>query len=214
MTERKTDTAYRVYYFTVFFTGMGIMAIEMSAVRLMAPVFGTSMFVWTNVIATIIAALTIGYSFGGTLADRYPDKAPFYAAIAFAGLLTLNLPFVAPIVMKALVLRMEDASQLLFYSGIASFLLFFPPTLLLGMASPYAIRLCLQNLSEIGNVSGNIFCFSTTGSIVGTFAPPLWTLPILGTKKSFFLVAIILILVALVGSYFAPSGKARVVGKQ
>ena len=38
----------------------------------MAPFFGDSTIVWANTIAIVLVALSIGYWFGGRLADRHP----------------------------------------------------------------------------------------------------------------------------------------------
>ena len=56
----------------VFFTGAAVMATEMSASRFIAPWFGTSMIVWSVLIAVVLAAMSLGYWVWGRLADRRP----------------------------------------------------------------------------------------------------------------------------------------------
>ena len=48
------------------------MVYELLAPRLLAPVFGTSTYVWTTVIGIVMTSLSLGYYFGGRLVDKYP----------------------------------------------------------------------------------------------------------------------------------------------
>src|SRR3712207_2399676 len=57
----------------VFVTGAATLGSEIAAARLLAPFFGASTIVWANTIAVVLLALSIGYWFGGRLADRHPD---------------------------------------------------------------------------------------------------------------------------------------------
>ncbi|HRQ32320.1 MAG TPA: fused MFS/spermidine synthase, partial [Anaerolineales bacterium] len=84
-------------------------------------------------------------------------------------------------------------------SFIAALVLFIVPITLLGTISPYAIRLTVDDTSRAGQISGQIYSISTLGSFIGTFLPTLVTIPAIGTKNTFLLFSMILLLVALIG---------------
>lgn len=84
---------HALYYLSAFVTGMCVMIIELSVSRLMAPYFGNSLYVWTNIIGLIMVALAIGYFFGGRLADKEPRREVYFALIFITGLWSLAIPF-------------------------------------------------------------------------------------------------------------------------
>jgi spermidine synthase len=59
--------------------------------------------------------------------------------------------------------------------------LLFPVTML-GMYSPFAIRLLLQSAQRSGTVSGTVYGVSTAGSIVGTLGTTFFLIPVIGTR--------------------------------
>ncbi len=80
-----------------FVTGFCSIATEISASRLVAPYFGSSTFIWANLIGVTLLFLAIGYWVGGRLADRYPDARILYGLIGLAGIaLTLVIPLSRP----------------------------------------------------------------------------------------------------------------------
>jgi spermidine synthase len=84
-------------------------------------------------------------------------------------------------------------------SFIAVLILFIVPITLLGTISPYAIRLTVDDTARAGQTSGQIYAISTLGSFIGTFIPTLVTIPTIGTKNTFLLFSMILLIVALIG---------------
>jgi spermidine synthase len=70
---------------------------------------------------------------------------------------------------------------------------------MLGMVSPFAIRVCSSKLEKVGNTAGSIYSLSTVGSIIGTFIPALMTIPFIGTRKTIILFAFILVLGSAIG---------------
>src|SRR6266536_3812400 len=79
----------------VFVAGACSLAVELSASRLLAPYFGTSLFIWANLIGLILLYLTAGYWLGGRLADRHPTREALYHVTALAAVFTGIIPVLA-----------------------------------------------------------------------------------------------------------------------
>jgi spermidine synthase len=190
----------RYLLFTVFVSGMTTLAAELAAGRLLGNVFGTSNIVWSTVIGLILIYLSFGYSIGGKWADANPTPTAMYRILAW-GAFTLGLiPFIANPVLRAASQAFEFLQVgVLGASFLAVLVLFSIPITLLGMISPFAIRLSMDDPSRAGQISGRIYSVSTWGSFIGTFLPTLVTIPAIGTSYTFLLFSLILLIVALVG---------------
>jgi predicted membrane-bound spermidine synthase len=163
----------------VLVSGAVVMALELSASRLLAPVFGNTIYVWGSLIGVVLSALALGYWAGGRLADRHADIR-LLAAICFTGgLLVFSIPYLSPPVLELVAgLRLnEQASPL-----VATLLTVAPPTIPLGMVSPYAVKLMSLVRSRVGSSAGDIYSLSTVGSIAGTFLTVFLLLPYLDVR--------------------------------
>lgn len=192
----------RAYLWAVaFVSGMCVMAIEMTASRLVAPYFGTSLFVWANVIGMILAALSVGYWVGGKLAEKSPKAETLLFLLLAASVLALLIPFaVAPFSFLVITKLVSASGALLiaFGSLIVLLLLFAGPILLMGMTSPFLIKL-LSDHRGAGETAGGVFALSTVGSLVGTFAPAFYFVPTIGSRATVLLFAGILLVTVMAG---------------
>ena len=180
--------------------GLASLGVEMTASRLLAPFFGTSLLVWANLIGLILVYLALGYWLGGKLADRRPDPGLLYSLTAAAGFLVGLVPFVARPILLASVQSFFDASVSLFLGSLlASLALFALPVTLLGMLSPFAARLSVRDVRSAGHSVGSLYALSTLGSILGVFLPVLVFIPLVGTRRTFLLLAVAVLGVSLVG---------------
>ena len=75
-----------------------------------------------------------------------------------AGIWLLLLPW-----LRSPVLQATEPIGLRFAVLAAAFLLFAPPLTLLGMVSPYAIRLRASCLGNVGRTAGDLYALSTIG---------------------------------------------------
>ncbi|MBL9079003.1 MAG: fused MFS/spermidine synthase [Planctomycetes bacterium] len=196
--------------------GFGCMAAELTAVRLLAPHFGDSAYVWTNVIGIILAALAAGAWLGGRFAAR-ADAAAGPARLLFAAGLWLGL---APYATRALAewllpagLPLDAAMPALVRgSFVATAVVFGPPMLLLGAVSPLLVTLVVRASVAVGRAAGAIGAAGTLGSLVGTFTATHWLVPTFGCRAAAGIAAALLCAAAactLRGR--APAGRAAVV---
>jgi spermidine synthase len=199
----------RYLYFTVFASGMTTLAAELSASRLLGNVFGTSNLVWAAIIGLILIYLTLGYTLGGRWADRSPNLKTMYSILAWGAFTIGVVPYIANPVLRAAADAFDGLQVGVLAGSFAAVLILFSvPVTLLGMISPFAIRLSIQDASQAGNVSGNIYAISTLGSFVGTYIPVLVLIPTIGTNKTFMVFSLFLLLVALVGIWKSSGRKA------
>lgn len=166
--------------FTVFVTGACVLIIEIVATRILAPYFGNTLYSVSSVISVVLAALSVGYWFGGKLADRYPSKKLFFGIITLSGLLVLFMQFMQTALLGQFGYTLPLASGPL----IMSMLLFFMPSFVLGTLSPFAVALQQRIFKKqgVGTTAGQIFFFSTVGSIVGSLLAGFVLLPQFGVS--------------------------------
>lgn len=187
---------------TVFVCGATVMAVEMSASRLLAPYFGDSQLVWANLIGLIMIYLAAGYYLGGRLADRSPQKSLMYRLALWAGFLIGLIPFVSRPVLRYSLAGLDTFSAGIIVGSLLGILLLFTaPVILLGCISPFAIRLQSRSVISTGHTAGTIYALSTVGSILGTFLPTLVLIPWLGTSTTFLLCSLLLIAISLAGLF-------------
>src|SRR3954451_11320193 len=184
----------------VFVVGMGSLGAEIAAVRLLAPYFGASTVIWANTIGVVLVALSIGYWLGGRWADRNPSKrALCRVALLASGLLAL-VPFVARPLLDVGVDALDSVSAGAFVGSLLAVLvLIATPVLLLGMVTPWALRLAMSSVEQAGVIAGRLYAISTAGSLFGTLLSALVLIPAIGTRRTFLCFALLLALVAVAG---------------
>ena len=139
------------------------------------------------------------------LADRYPQRRALDLTVTLGAVGIALVPL-----LSTPVLRMAANGLARFDSGLlagallAVLLLFAIPATLLGTATPWAIRLSVQEIGQTGHVAGRMSAIATAGSLVGTFVPVLWLIPTVGTRWTFFILALLVLGVQSVGNLRRP----------
>jgi spermidine synthase len=184
----------------VFVSGMSSLGVEFGAARLLAPYFGTSLYVWGVLIGLVLIYLSIGYVVGGRLADRRPSADLLFQLTAWAGLWIGLIPLVAyPILLQSQQGFASLSVGLVLGTLLAVVLLFAVPVILLGCVSPFAIRLLLKDVDTGGNTAGAVYALSTAGSILGTFLPVFWMIPTFGTRPTLVIFSVALLALSVAG---------------
>ncbi|HPI67044.1 MAG TPA: fused MFS/spermidine synthase [bacterium] len=178
----------------VFVCGAVVMIFELVGSRVLGPYFGTSIFVWTGLIGIILGSLSIGYYWGGKIADKKTEIKILSLIILLSAVTIGLINFFKDFLLTFLQLSIENIK---ISTVIASIILFSPPSVLLGMVSPYAAKIKLNNLNTSGSVIGNLYALSTAGSIVGTFFSGFYLIPHFGTSKLLIILALVLIVTSV-----------------
>ena len=190
----------------VFLSGAAHLGVEIAASRVLAPTFGSSLYVWGALIGVVLTGLAIGYWAGGVLADRWPSPYLFVGAIALGAVLVLLIPVVDEWVLEQVV-TWDPGPRL--DPLVAAILLFGPMSVVLASVSPIAVRLAARSIDRLGRTAGRLFSISTAGSIVGTFLTAFWLVPEYGTDQVLAVMSVVLLsaaaVVALVQRIWMPA---------
>lgn len=180
---------------TVFLSGAIVMVYEIVGSRIVAPHFGTSIYVWTSLIGVILASLSLGYWLGGRLADKNPSYKQFsWIIFGAAVFILLSILFKS----KVLVFLSLNFSGMMLRPLLAAILVFAPASIFLGMVSPYAVRLKIKSIEKTGKTVGNLYAISTVGSITGTFLAGFLLIPLFGSTNILYILSAILVILAFI----------------
>ncbi|MCS6827662.1 MAG: fused MFS/spermidine synthase [Caldilinea sp.] len=207
----------RSLYLLVFTAGLVTLGMELSAARLLEPAFGNSQIVWAAIIGLILLSLSVGAWLGGRLADRHPRREALELTLTIAALGVALIPLTsAPVLRLASHGMASFAADLLLGALLAVGLLFAGPAILLGAATPWAVRIAMSEqektfaaderglsttlhrrspLAHLGRTAGRLSAVATAGSLIGAFLPVLWLIPTFGTRWTFYLLAATLLAV-------------------
>ncbi|MCL2846898.1 MAG: fused MFS/spermidine synthase [Firmicutes bacterium] len=188
-----------ILFASVFVCGAGVMIVELVGVRLLAPYFGTAMFVWASIIGVILGAMAFGYHLGGRIADRNATYNGFAFYIGLCATLTILVSVLAE---PVLALFSLPAIAPIVGAFISAMILYIPVSIAFGIITPYAIKLsfmaCKEEADKHGKIVGNINSIATVGSITGTFLAGFVLIPFLGATTVMVSVAAAIIILAFV----------------
>lgn len=179
---------------TVFGCGWILMGLEIIGGRMLAPYFGSGIWVWGSVISVFLAALSVGYFLGGIMSQRFPSGRALASIIAAAAL------FLLPVALWHRSAGEWFASFDIherWGSLLAATSLFFIPSLLLGMVSPYSVHLIARNVATVGTSAGTLYAISTAGSFLGCLLTAFYFILWIGIKHILYLSAGLLLLLAV-----------------
>jgi hypothetical protein len=152
-------------YLLAGWSGFFVMAVELLGGRLLAPYFGSSIYVWGAIITVFMLALSIGYLAGGRWSLRSPSLRRLGLILIAAAAAAVPILLGGDALLDRVSARLADPR---FGSLISATLLFFLPTLVSGMVSPYAVRLLVADRASAGDHAGRLYFVSTFGSAAGT----------------------------------------------
>ena len=166
----------------VFATAAAVLVLEILAGRLLAPYLGLSLEVFTGIIGTVLAGISLGAWAGGRAADRSDPRGLIGPLLAAGGILAM----LAPPIVDGLgpSVRTAGASEILTITALA----FFAPAAVLSAVTPIVVKIRLQDLAETGKVVGSYSATGTAGAIFGTFVTGFLLLSAWPTRPIVFVV--------------------------
>jgi len=193
--------------FIGFLLGAALMGVEMAAIRLMTPYFGSAIETWACMIATVMLSMMAGYYLGGRVADRKPRSGVLGGVVLAAGAYVLAVPFFAAGLLDWMLQNLGYDPPAVLAASVA---LLFLPMMLLSFFSPFAVRLLLADAQHGGRVAGLVYSITTIGNVAGTLGAPLWLMRVFGTRDIMLGFAAVVVLCGL--ALMALRMRARVDG--
>nr|WP_192954877.1 fused MFS/spermidine synthase [Gallaecimonas mangrovi] len=198
--QHQNSLTYLVFALA-FTSGFAIMSVELLGGRILAPYFGSSIYVWGSVITIFMVALSLGYLIGGRLSLRTPNLARYGLFYALAAVALMPIVLLGE---NAMAMVFKHVTDPRYGSLLAASVLFFLPTLVMGMIAPYSVRLLVKHQQHSGQVAGFLYFISTLGSALGTLATSFYL--VLWLEVNTIMLALIALmftgaLVAFLGHY-------------
>ncbi len=180
-------TNKKFYFLLSFIEGGSVMAAELLGAKMLAPYFGSSLYVWASVLAITLGGLAVGYFCGGILS--YKSKNPFalFYVLLAAAIFTILMPFSSKLILWAIGMHSLIPSVIV----SATFILF-PPVFMMGMVSPLIIRAITTDIEQSGRAAGAIYAISTLGGIIATFGFGFYVIPTFGLTVPSIVTGIVL----------------------
>lgn len=208
MTEKNAPGgagARQVTFLVAGWSGFFVMSVELLSSRILAPYFGSSIFVWGGILTIFMTFLSVGYLLGGMLSTQQPRLWKLGCILAAEALLTLPVLGAEP-VLEQLSLAVPDPR---YGSLLGSLMLFAIPTTLTGMISPYAIRLLVQRIGNSGREAGLVYFVSTLGSAAGTISTGFYLVLILDIYQIITTLVVISLCISILAALISYQLKAQ-----
>jgi len=156
----------------IFIAGACVMVLQVLGTRIIGPHYGVGLYVWTALIAVTLVALALGYWLGGKLADKRPSLTWFAGVLLVAAATVGFIPL-----LRGFIIEFGWSLGLRGGALLSAAVLFFPPLFLLGMISPFAIRLEAPGVEAAGRSAGRLYAISTAGSVFGAVSAGFYLVP-------------------------------------
>lgn len=205
--KKKEQTFKKIVFVNAFVVGAVIMALEMTGSRFLTPFFGSSVYTWASIISMVLLSLAIGYFWGGRLAEKMPDMKTISLLILFSAFSILLIPTYYEALFKWLYGFFYYPKTGGFFGAL---LTLFVPLLLLGMYSPFSVKLLSKTSERTGKIAGSLYAVSTIGSILGTIGVTFFLIPVIGSKAIVYSLSFISFLSAVSLTFLNKKGTPKI----
>ena len=168
------------------------MIAELIGAKLLSPYFGSSLYVWSSVMAITLGGLALGYFTGGRLSTKEKPSATLFFILALSGFSLLLMPY-----LSQLIFPISYQLPLLPSVIICTVSTLFFPVFLMGTVSPLIIKILTKEASDSGKRAGEVYAISTVGGIISTFLTGFWLIPIYGLIYPLVFSGILILFISL-----------------
>ena len=168
------------------------MAVELCGARLLSPIYGTSLYVWSSVMAITLSGLAAGYFCGAFFSQKKETSKILLNVLLSAAIFISIIPFLAYYIVPRISYLNFNLAVLL-----STGLILFIPIAALGCSSPLFIKL-IANTTEAGKFSGTVYGISTVGGILSTLISGFYVIPFFGFNTTIITFGILLVVISIV----------------
>ncbi len=170
------------FYFISFLEGASVMTAELLGAKMMAPYFGSSLYVWASVLGITLSGLALGYFTGGWVSKNKNHEKNLYIILLASAVFLILMPLTSKEVMLH-----TSSFPFLISILLSSVVFLFPPVFFMGMVSPLMVQCCANGNSDSenhsGEAAGTVFAISTLGGIISTFLSGFYLIPEFGLTR-------------------------------
>jgi predicted membrane-bound spermidine synthase len=177
----------KLYFLLSFIEGGCVMATELLGAKMLAPYFGSSLYVWSSILAITLGGLAAGYYTGGVISSKNKNPFALFYVLLAAATFTILMPYTSKLVLWAIGMHRLIPAVI-----ASSSCILFPPVFMMGMVSPLIIRAITTDVNEAGKDAGAIYAISTIGGIIATFTFGFYIIPTFGLTLPSIITGIIL----------------------
>jgi spermidine synthase len=177
-----------------FLSGACALVYQVMWLRLLALVFGVTVYAASTVLASFMGGLALGSYAAGRMAGRLRSPLKVFGLVEIGvGLSALATPLILEGVKNLwIVLQPSLPSSLLFLTAArfaAAFAVLIVPTTLMGATLPIVMRSALASDSSLAGRIGWLYAINTAGAIVGAVTAGFVFVADLGVSRSFLIAA-------------------------
>ena len=173
-------------------SGCAAMIYEVSWVRMLIPVLGSSTYSFSLMLVAFISGITLGSMIVAGRIAKVKDLVPWLAGtqmgVALSLLVTLPVFGMVPYLFwkTAHMLTRSEATYplFLFLQFLLGCALMIVPTVFMGMTLPIAMRIASRSMDRLGRSAGFVYAVNTVGTVVGALAAGLVLFPAVGVQRT------------------------------
>ena len=185
-----------------FFSGACALVYQVMWLRLLALVFGVTVYAASTVLASFMGGLAIGSFVAGRVAGRLQSPLRTFGLIEIGvGLSALATPVLLESIKQLWVTLQPSLPSSLVFLTVArfagAFAVLIVPTTLMGATLPIVMRSALVRDAGIGGRIGLLYAINTAGAIIGSLTAGFYLVADVGMARSFQIAAFINVVIGM-----------------